>query len=70
MMTVDEFATAVGLDPALAAPAYEVFTHELGAPRKTRAARCADLAEGLRRVGVAEDRVYFAVAEMVRESRR
>lgn len=69
-MTVEEFATTVGLDPALAGPAFEVFAQELAAPRKTRASRCADLAEGLRRVGVAEDRVYFAVGEMVRELRR
>lgn len=69
-MTVDEFASTVGLDTALAAPAYEAFTAELATPRKSRAARCADLASGLRRLGVPEPAVYTAVHALAMESRR
>lgn len=69
-MTIEEFATTLGLTPTLAAPAYEVFQEELAVPRKTRAARCADLAAGLRRLDVPEDIVYLTVGEMVRQSRR
>lgn len=69
-MTVDEFAATVGLSGALLEPAYERFSEEVGAPRKTRAARCADLAAGLRRLGVAEDIVHTAVHELAKGSRR
>jgi hypothetical protein len=69
-MTAKEFAALIGLDTSLAAPAYEVFTEELAVPRKTRAARSADLADGLRRLGIPEDQVYLAVGELVRKSRR
>lgn len=69
-MTIDEFAAATGLDHPLLGPAYQVFREELDVPRKTRAARCADLAVGLRRLGVPEDIVYVAVSELAKESRR
>lgn len=69
-MTFDEFAAAVDIDPRLAEPAFAVFQEELSVPRKTRAARCADLAEGLRNLGVAEDCVYLAAGELARLVRR
>lgn len=69
-MTLDDFATTVGLDTALLEPAFEIFQEELAIPSKTRAARCADFADGLRRLGVGEDVVYVAVAALVRECRR
>lgn len=69
-MTREEFAAAVGLDGELLDPAHEMFCDELAIPRKTRAARCADLAAGLRRLGVPEEIVYTAAHELAKEHRR
>lgn len=69
-MTAEEFGAAVGIDGDLLAPAFEVFCEELAVPQKTRAARCADLAAGLRSLGIPEPAVYTAVGELVRERRR
>ncbi|WP_280246152.1 hypothetical protein [Nocardia abscessus] len=69
-MTSDEFAATLGLDGQLAADAYEVFRDELRAPQKTLAARCADLAEGLRRLDLTEEIVYDAVQTLAMERRR
>jgi hypothetical protein len=69
-VTRDEFAATLGLDGQIAADAYEVFRGELRAPQKTLAARCADLAEGLRQLDLTEEVVYDAVQTLARERRR
>ncbi|WP_454199596.1 hypothetical protein [Nocardia sp. Marseille-Q1738] len=69
-MTREDFAAAVGLDGELLKQAHEAFTAELRAPRKTLAARSADLAESLRQFGVDEDVVYSAVTLLAMERRR
>ncbi|WP_280473310.1 hypothetical protein [Nocardia asiatica] len=69
-MTREEFAATLGLDGQLAADAFEVFRDELRAPRKTLAARCADLAEGLRRLDLTEEVVYSAVQTLAEVRRR
>lgn len=69
-MTREEFAAAFGLDGELAAAAYGMFRDELDEPRKTLAARCADLAEGLRRLDLTEDVVYDAVQALAMGRRR
>ncbi|WP_306365435.1 hypothetical protein [Nocardia sp. CC227C] len=62
-MTMDEFADVTGIeDPN----AFEVFAEELAA-RKTLASQTADLADGLRRIGIEEDGVLQAVTLLARE---
>lgn len=69
-MTVDEFAATTGLSGPLLEPAYTIFQEEADVRRKTRAARCADLAEALRRLGVPEETVHTAIHELVKGTRR
>lgn len=69
-MTIEEFGAALGVEPPLLAPAYELFGQEARMPRKTRAARAADLADGLRHLGVPEHAVHIAVHELIKATRR
>lgn len=69
-MTREEFAAMFGLDGEVAAAAYGMFRDELDERQKTRAARCADLADGLRRLALTEDVVFDAVRALSMELRR
>lgn len=69
-MNIDEFNATVGLDGDRLPDAYEIFREELTVPRKTLAHRSADLAGGLRRLGLDEEAVYAAVLTLARERRR
>lgn len=70
MMSLDEFAAAVGVDDEHRDAAYQMFCAELTAPRKTLAHRSADLADGLRLIGVDETTTYTAVHVLAQERRR
>ncbi|MGW4718883.1 hypothetical protein [Nocardia sp. NPDC004260] len=69
-MTVEEFASATGLTDRVLVEGFEAFGEELSAPRKTLAARSADLAQALRQVGADEDAVYAAVCLLAKVRRR
>jgi hypothetical protein len=69
-VTLKEFSAAIGFDGEELTAAFEVFQEELTAPRKTLAARTADLAAGLRLCGLDEDVVATAVTTLAMERRR
>jgi hypothetical protein len=69
-VTLDEFSAAIGFDGDQLPTAFEVFQEESTAPRKTLAARTADLAAGLRLCGLDEDAVAAAVTALAMERRR
>lgn len=70
MSEATAFALQAGIDDDLAEAAFEIFEHEMTAPRKTLAHRAGDLAEALRRLGVDEQAVHAAVCALATERRR
>lgn len=69
-MDVTEFALQIGIDTDQATDAFALFEEELNTPRKTLAARAADLAAGLRRLDIDEAAVHVAVCALAAERRR
>lgn len=70
MILIDDFAHALSLDEDMIGDAYEIFCEEVRAPSKTLAARAADLAEGLRQIGLDEQAVAAAVQQLAMERGR
>lgn len=69
-MDVDEFAATVDLPGKRVDEAFELYSAEASAPRKTFAARSADLAFALRRNGFDDSEVFAVVAVLAQERRR
>jgi len=70
MISLDDFGAALGIEEEYLADAHAIFCEELAGPQKTLAARAADLAHGLRGLGVPEETVSAAVCQLRMERRR
>jgi hypothetical protein len=70
MRTIEEFELSLDVHGDELTEAYEIFRGELTVPRKTLAARSADLAAGLRQLGLDESSVAMAVQLLALERRR
>lgn len=70
MMTIEEFQAALDVHGDTLDEAYEVFREQLTVYPKSLAARAADLAEELRRIGLEEMAVAAAVEVLAMERRR